>query len=95
MRGREDLDYNDALAGVGLRLVAVSKTASGDNGNAPREEAYLGASFSQDGERLLIRNVLSASPAYDQGLNAGDFAIGSIDACDAHSVERHDLIASI
>jgi len=73
VRGREELDYNDALAGVGLRLVVASKTASGDNAvSAPREDAYLGANFSQEGERLLIRNVLSNTPAYDQGLNAGD-----------------------
>ena len=75
VRGREELDYNDALAGVGLRLITVSKAAGDnapDNTAAPREEAYLGANFSQDGERLLIRNVLSGAPAYDQGLNAGD-----------------------
>ncbi|MGI8656918.1 MAG: M61 family metallopeptidase [Pyrinomonadaceae bacterium] len=73
VRGREELDYNDALAGVGLRLVAASKTAPGDNAvSAPREDAYLGANLNQDGDRLLIRNVLAGTPAYDQGLNAAD-----------------------
>ncbi len=69
VRGREELDYNDALAAVGLQLITMSKSGASA---ASREEAYLGANFSQDGERLLIKNVLSGTPAYDQGLNAGD-----------------------
>jgi predicted metalloprotease with PDZ domain len=73
VRGREELDYNDALAGVGLRLVAASKTnAAGSSEATPREEAYLGANLNQDGDRLLVRNVLAGTPAYDQGLNAND-----------------------
>lgn len=102
VRGREELDYNDALAGVGLRLINVSKAAPGDNTDnttAPREDAYLGANFNQEGERLLIRNVLSGAPAYDQGLNAGDqivaldgMRIASINGADGRITSAEEVL---
>jgi predicted metalloprotease with PDZ domain len=66
VRGREELDYNAALNTVGLQL------AEDDPTKPPVERPYLGAEFSQDGDRLTIRRVYSGSPAYDQGLNTGD-----------------------
>ena len=36
------------------------------------DRAYLGAELVQEGERLLVKRVYAASPAYEQGLNAGD-----------------------
>ncbi len=36
------------------------------------EKAYLGATLTQDGDRLIVRNVPAGTPAYDQGLNAND-----------------------
>jgi predicted metalloprotease with PDZ domain len=68
VRGREELDYNAALAAVGLRL----DTESTVEGRPAPEEAYLGASLAQDGERLTVRSVPAGTPAYEQGLNAFD-----------------------
>ena len=33
---------------------------------------YLGAELTQTDDRLVVKNVYAGSPAYDQGLNAGD-----------------------
>ena len=69
VREREELDYNAALAAVGLRLETTIPNPSSKN---PTEVAYLGAELGQDGDRLMIRRVLAGTPAYDQGLNASD-----------------------
>jgi len=90
VRGREELDYDAALAGVGLRL---DKTAAFD-GSVAVNKAYLGADLSQEGERLLVRRVYEGSPAYEQGLNAGDQIIAinnmraSKDFLDARIAEK-------
>ena len=66
VRGVEELDYNSALAAAGLRLDT--------NGGAPNPlpKAYLGADLAQEDDRLMVRRVYAGSPAYEQGLNAGD-----------------------
>ncbi len=70
VRGREELDYARAFETVGLQLV---KNANADGSTAPSaEKAYLGATLRQDTDRLVIVNVPAGTPAYDQGLNAGD-----------------------
>ena len=66
VRGREDLDYNSALAAAGLRLDTTGATPK------PVEKAYLGADVVQEGDRLMVRRVYAGSPAYEQGLNSGD-----------------------
>jgi predicted metalloprotease with PDZ domain len=66
VRGREELDYNSALAAAGLRL-----DTTGDARKSP-EKAYLGADVAQEGDRLVVRRVYAGSPAYEQGLNSGD-----------------------
>lgn len=63
VRGRVELDYNAALNVVGLQLSEEKPSA---------EAVYLGVSFAQEGDRLMIKTVTSGGPAYDQGLNAGD-----------------------
>jgi predicted metalloprotease with PDZ domain len=68
VRGREELDYNAALNGVGLQL----ETFAGDRTRPAAERAYFGATLAQAAERLNVTNVLAGSPAYTQGLNAGD-----------------------
>jgi predicted metalloprotease with PDZ domain len=68
VRGREEFDYNRALAAAGLRLDLSEASA----GVKATEKAYLGADLSQDGDRLLVSRVLEGSPAYEQGLNTGD-----------------------
>ncbi|HKC64616.1 MAG TPA: PDZ domain-containing protein, partial [Pyrinomonadaceae bacterium] len=82
VRGREELDYNAALNTVGLQLLEE---------RPPAETVYLGANVAQDGDRLMIRTVLSGSPAYDQGLNAGD----QIVALDGQRVNRDSFLARL
>src|SRR6185503_7069950 len=68
VRGREELDYNGALAAAGLRVDLSEAPAAGK----PQDRAYLGADLSQDGDRLLVSRVYGGSRAYEQGLNSGD-----------------------
>jgi len=65
VRGRDELLYDDFLAGAGLHL---DRAGTGDSA----QKAFLGADLSQSGERLLITSVRVGSPAYEQGLNAND-----------------------
>jgi predicted metalloprotease with PDZ domain len=65
VRGREELDYATALSAVGLQL-------AGPNAAAASKKPLLGANLRQDGDRLIVANVYQGTPAYDQGLNAGD-----------------------
>jgi predicted metalloprotease with PDZ domain len=69
VRGREELDYNAALEAAGLRL---ETTGAGQPGGPAPERAYLGATLAQEGDRLVVRNVPSGTPAYEQGLSAFD-----------------------
>ena len=68
MRGRDELDYNAALSGVGLRLDTMGASSL----IRPVEKAYLGARVEQDNNRLLVKRVYAGTPAYDQGLNTND-----------------------
>jgi predicted metalloprotease with PDZ domain len=63
VRGKDELDYNAALAAAGLRL---ETSASAD------AKVYFGADVAQEDDRLIVRRVYAGSPAYEQGLNAGD-----------------------
>src|SRR5712691_4128140 len=91
VRGREELDYNAALAGAGLRLDTVGATDT----DKPIEKAYLGAQLVQEGERLMVRRVVAGTPAYEQGLNTGDqiVAVNNMrankDFFDARMAEKH------
>src|SRR5947209_5547142 len=84
VRGREELDYNAALNVVGLQL-------GEDRTKPPAETIYFGANVAQDGDRLIIRTVTSGSPAYDQGLNAGD----QIVALDGLRVNHDSFLARL
>ena len=68
VRGREELDYNGALAAAGLRL-ATDTTA---NPTGRGQKVFFGADLVQEQDRLMVRRVYAGSPAYEQGLNAGD-----------------------
>ncbi len=72
VRGRAELNYNAALATAGLRLETGSGTDVEQQPRPAAEKAYLGATLTQDGDRLIVRNVPAGTPAYDQGLNAND-----------------------
>jgi predicted metalloprotease with PDZ domain len=97
VRGREELDYTGAFAAAGLRLDTSSVTK--DPKNLP-EKAYLGADLAQEQDRLMVKRVYAGSPAYEQGLNAGDqiLAVNNMRATkeflDARIAEKHsgDLI---
>lgn len=64
VHGRDELDYNQGFAVVGLRL-ETGTPASG-------ARAWFGATLARQGDHLMVNAVLAGSPAYDQGLNAGD-----------------------
>jgi predicted metalloprotease with PDZ domain len=68
VRSTTELDYNGALAVAGLRLDTGAALEAGK----PVERVFFGADVVQDGDRLMVRRVYAGSPAYDQGLNAGD-----------------------
>jgi predicted metalloprotease with PDZ domain len=63
VRGKEELDYNAALAAAGLRL---------ETSAAADAKVYFGADVAQEDDRLIVRRVYAGSPAYEHGLNAGD-----------------------
>ena len=67
VRGRDELDYDAALSAAGLRL-----DASSDSTAKVASQEYIGAVLAQEGDRLMVRNVIAGSAAYEQGLNAGD-----------------------
>jgi len=91
VRGREELDYDTALSSAGLRL---DNTVTSDGSKAVAK-AYLGAELAQEGERLLVKRVYAGSPAYEQGLNAGDQIVAlnnmraSKEFFDARLAEKH------
>jgi predicted metalloprotease with PDZ domain len=65
VRGREELDYNGSLSGAGLKLETTAPASAA-------EKPYFGADLAQQGDRLLVTRVYAGSPAYEQGVNAGD-----------------------
>jgi predicted metalloprotease with PDZ domain len=90
VRGREDLDWNAALATVGLRLDTTGEFATAE---ARRDavEASFGATLAQDGDRLTVRNVRAGTPAYEAGLYATD----QIVAVDGYRATRDSLHARL
>lgn len=70
VRGREEIDYNSILNGIGLQL-SINKS---------REQPYLGANLTQTGDRLNVTSIPAGTPAYEQGLNTND----QIVAIDGH-----------
>ena len=69
VRGKDELDYNAALAAAGLKLdTGAAKTDAGK----PIEKVFFGAELDQQNDRLMVERVFAGSPAYEQGLNTGD-----------------------
>jgi predicted metalloprotease with PDZ domain len=66
VRGREELDYNGALSAAGLKLETTAPAGSA------LEMPYFGAQLVQRDDRLMVNRVYAGSPAYEQGINAGD-----------------------
>jgi predicted metalloprotease with PDZ domain len=67
VRGRDELDYNSGLSVAGLRLDTTAAA-----GSAALEKPYFGADLTQAQDKLMVSRVYAGSPAYEQGLNAGD-----------------------
>src|SRR4029079_6169597 len=63
VRGVQELDYNAALDAAGLKL---------ETSGATDAKVYFGADVAEEEGRLIVRRVYAGSPAYEQGLNAGD-----------------------
>jgi len=63
VRGVQELDYSAALDAAGLKLETTAATDA---------KVYFGADVAEEEGRLIVRRVYAGSPAYEQGLNAGD-----------------------
>lgn len=63
VRGRDEIDYNAIVSGIGLQLEAAKADAG---------RSYIGADLTEDQGRLMIRTVRAGTPAKEQGLNTGD-----------------------
>ena len=68
VRGTEELDYDAALAAAGLHLETNGPISS----RSAIDRSFFGADVAWENERLMVTRVYAGSPAYDQGLNAGD-----------------------
>ncbi|HEY2848065.1 MAG TPA: PDZ domain-containing protein, partial [Pyrinomonadaceae bacterium] len=58
-----DIDYNSIVSPFGLDVHITQPNA---------RNAYFGADLVEDSGRLNVRSVPATTPAYDQGVNAGD-----------------------
>jgi len=76
--GRDEIQYNSILQGIGLRLQA------GLPANRP---AYIGANLAETDGRLIVRSVPAGTPAHEQGLNFND----QIVALDGHRASNSFL----
>ncbi|CAN5592445.1 PDZ domain-containing protein [soil metagenome] len=61
--GRDEIDYDSILGGVGLRLKVEREN---------EKRGYLGADIADSNGVLTVRTVPAGSPAYEQGLNFND-----------------------
>jgi predicted metalloprotease with PDZ domain len=90
VRGREEIDYNAILNFAGLTL----DTTGASQGRVAAERAFFGATLAMENNRLMVRNVRAATPAYEQGINAGDEIVAldrmrvTMESFDARLAER-------
>ncbi len=63
VRGTEEINYNEILNPIGLRLL------TGEDG---AKKAFLGGIIGETNGRLMVRALPSDTPAYQYGLNTGD-----------------------
>jgi predicted metalloprotease with PDZ domain len=71
VRGKEELNYDAALEAAGLRLDPTGPAAPA-NPNVIVDTTFFGAEVVEERDRLMVQRVYGGSPAYEQGLNAGD-----------------------
>ncbi|MBA3241817.1 MAG: M61 family metallopeptidase [Acidobacteria bacterium] len=91
VRGRDELDYNAALEAVGLRLDTAGPAETSAAARTSAALTTLGATLVQESDRLTVRNVPAGTPAYEQGLSAGD----QIVAVDGYRATRDFLGARL
>lgn len=80
VRGEDEIDYDEIVKGIGLRLntteTASSKayigSDSADGTLTIRSVAAIGVDLVEEHGRLTVKMVLANSPAFEQGLNTGD-----------------------
>lgn len=63
VRGKEEIDFDAIVSGIGLTFKAAENNA---------KRAYLGADLAEANGVLTIRTIAAGTPAYEQGLNTGD-----------------------
>ena len=84
VRGRDELPYNEILAGAGLRLEQAGHEVGGLGGFSPGPlpslKGYLGADLEDSGDFINVKDVRAGTPAYEQGLNAKDKIVALDDA---------------
>jgi predicted metalloprotease with PDZ domain len=73
VRGREELPFNQMLAGAGLQLQQLGVALEDYAANRTLAvKPFLGADLEESGDLLSVKNVRVGTPAYEQGLNAKD-----------------------
>jgi predicted metalloprotease with PDZ domain len=75
VRGRDELPYNQILAGAGLSLQQAGFEIEELRKRIPEGvpvRAQLGAELEENGEKLMVTSVRTGTAAYEQGLNAKD-----------------------
>jgi predicted metalloprotease with PDZ domain len=68
VHGTDELDYDAALEAAGLRLDRAGPISP----RAGIDRSFFGADVTWENDRLMVSRVYAGSPAYEQGLNAGD-----------------------
>jgi predicted metalloprotease with PDZ domain len=63
VRGTAEIDYQGIFTPFGLNLEETSPNAA---------RGYIGADLTEDNGRVNVKSVPANTPAYDQGINAGD-----------------------
>ncbi len=80
VRGREEIDYNSILGGLGLALKSGENTGgrsylgndSADGSLTIRALPALGVDLGEESGKLTVRAIIAGSGAHAQGLNTGD-----------------------
>lgn len=66
VRGRDEIEYNDILEGIGLRVTTM---------RPENNSAYLGMNYREVDNGLNITSLPAGTPAYEWGLNTDDLVI--------------------
>lgn len=91
VRETQELDYDRHLAPFGLRLVEEPRKDGDTKREEPEERAWLGATVKAEGAKTTVSEVLEGSPAFSDGLLAGDELL----ALDGLKVGAGDLDARL